>query len=114
LQATIIVIKYAKIQFIFRLVQSKAEDIIAAALEDFERSGGLTIEDLARINPDAIVPKLVSKTTRIVGNCDLRVNMNDYAIFLTPEGQVYDRTSIDNLKESNDNKNIKRENKVII
>ena len=37
--------------------------------------------------------------------------MNDYAVYLTPEGQLFDRTTVDNLKESSDATNIKRENK---
>ena len=37
--------------------------------------------------------------------------MNDYAVYLTPEGQLFDRTTVDNLKESSDSTNIKRENK---
>ena len=43
---------------------------------------------------------------------DLRMSSDDFAIYLTPEGELYDSSSVDNLKESNDAKNIKRENKV--
>ena len=40
------------------------------------------------------------------------MSSDDFAIYLTPEGELYDSSSVDNLKESNDAKNIKRENKV--
>ena len=42
---------------------------------------------------------------------DLKVTMNDYAVYLTPEGQLFDRTAVDNLKESSNATNIKLENK---
>jgi hypothetical protein len=42
------------------------------------------------------------------------MSSDDFAIYLTPEGELYDSSSVDNLKESNDAKNIKRENKVCI
>ena len=93
------------------LIIAKQQEIISNSLKDYERSGPLIIQEISRIHPESVIPNFVQMLIETVNASDLKMSMNDYAVFLTPEGQVYDRTTIDNLKENNDTKNIKRENK---
>lgn len=97
----------------FRLIQENSGAILEEVVCDVDKSGPHVIQDLTRVNPEAIVPKLVELSVNAVNSADLRMSMNDYAIYLTPEGQVYDQTIIESLREANDAKNIKRESKVL-
>ena len=96
-----------------RLVGCKTDDLIKEALENYDKSGPNIIQAIAEINPDAVIPKIVGLTIKSISESDLKMSMDDFAIYLTPEGQLYDTSPVDNLKESNDAKNIKRENKVL-
>ena len=96
---------------LYRLIKCKTNEILETAVQDHTQSGPKIMENICLLNPDAVVPKVVENAIKAITTADLRASMTDYAVYLTPEGQVYDRSSIDNLKESNDNKNVKRENK---
>ena len=94
------------------MIDCKTDELIKDALEDYDKSGPNIIQAITEINPDAVIPKLVGKTVHAINGSDLKMSPDDFAIYLTPEGQLYDSSPVDNLKESNDAKNIKRENKV--
>ena len=98
--------------FAFRLIGCKTDELIKEALESYEKSGPNIIKAITDINPDAVIPKIIGLTVHSINESDLKMSMDDFAIYLTPEGQLYDSSPVDNLKESNDAKNIKRENKV--
>ena len=94
------------------MIGCKTDELIKEALESYEKSGPNIIKAITDINPDAVIPKIVGLTVHSINESDLKMSMDDFAIYLTPEGQLYDSSPVDNLKESNDAKNIKRENKV--
>ena len=94
------------------MIGCKTDELIKEALESYEKSGPNIIKAITDINPDAVIPKIVGLTISSINESDLKMSMDDFAIYLTPEGQLYDSSPVDNLKESNDAKNIKRENKV--
>ena len=95
------------------MVGCKTDDLIKEALENYDKSGPNIIQAIAEINPDTVIPKIVGLTIKSISESNLKMSMDDFAIYLTPEGQLYDTSPVDNLKESNDAKNIKRENKVL-
>lgn len=72
------------------------------------------LKTLVLLLPEVYVPVVVGKTVDILENISLvQVTREEYQIFLTPEGELYDTSVIENLKEhTNSNKNIKRESKL--
>ena len=67
-------------------------------------------------NPGDILPHILRVAGSALANPDLlAVTATDYQVYLTPAGEVYDKSFVENLKnEGGNNKNIKRENKVLI
>ncbi len=94
-----------------KIIEKNSDAIVEAAIADIDQSGPQTLQKLVKINPDALVPKVSDLFMKAIKAADLNVSTNDYGVYLTPEGTVYDRTTIDNLKEGNESKNIKRESK---
>ena len=80
-------------------------------------AGVLATKELAgNINPDVLVPVVVEMANKALNNKDVtQVSQLDYEIYLTPEGQLYDKSVMDNLvneaASSQKAMNIKRENK---
>ncbi|XP_042907743.1 stalled ribosome sensor GCN1 [Parasteatoda tepidariorum] len=72
------------------------------------------LKTLVQLQPKEIVPAIVSFTINLLkDNAFGLVTKEEYHIFLTPDGELYDASVIENLKEhTNINKNIKRESKL--
>ena len=64
-------------------------------------------------NPGDILPHILQVAGSALANPDLlAVTATDYQVYLTPAGEVYDKSVVENLKNDGaNNKNIKRENK---
>lgn len=65
------------------------------------------------INPDVMLPNLIDTVTSKL--CDvnmLKVTKDDYFTYLTPEGELYDKSVIPGSDETVTAMNIKRESKV--
>ena len=92
------------------LVQARSDQMIKNAIENIDQNQN-AIEHLSRINPEALVPKILEQFYEAVKKTDLKVTEIEVEIYKTPEDQVYDRSSIDALDTDNDTKNIKRESK---
>ncbi|CAH0556041.1 unnamed protein product [Brassicogethes aeneus] len=69
------------------------------------------VATLAEINPDIILPRIVSKVTTDLDNSAFRqISKDDYFTFLTPEGELYDKSVVPG-DDSNAANNLKRESK---
>merc|ERR1712142_252170 len=59
-----------------------------------------------------IVKTVINNIETVLTNPELlSVTAEEYQIFLTPVGKVYDKAAIDNLKSDSKAQNVKRENK---
>lgn len=73
----------------------------------------LSLSTVIRINPDAILPTMIDNVINKLGDVNmLKVTKDDYFIYLTPEGELYDKSVIPGNDESLNAINIKRESKV--
>ncbi|XP_054628453.1 eIF-2-alpha kinase activator GCN1 isoform X1 [Dunckerocampus dactyliophorus] len=68
---------------------------------------------LCGLSPDKLLPRVISHVTKGLSQPALiHVTKEEYAIMLTPEGELYDNTIIESAQKENTKKaNIKRENK---
>ncbi|XP_030646777.1 eIF-2-alpha kinase activator GCN1 [Chanos chanos] len=68
---------------------------------------------LSVLSPGKLLPRVMSHVTELLSNPALRqVTRDEYAIMLTPEGELYDKSIIQSAqKESSKKGNLKRENK---
>ncbi|XP_055861350.1 eIF-2-alpha kinase activator GCN1-like [Biomphalaria glabrata] len=73
-----------------------------------------TVSTLAFLNPGVIVPCLISQAKSILANPALfQVTNDDYGIFLTPDGELYDKAILESAMQSaGGDQNIRRENKL--
>ncbi|KAL8584762.1 hypothetical protein ACOMHN_035681 [Nucella lapillus] len=72
------------------------------------------METLCRVSPQSLVPPLIAYVSGLLGNPQMaHVTKEEYGIFLTPEGELYDRSIIENaMKSSGAEQNVRRENKL--
>uniref|UniRef100_A0A1B0AHF4 TOG domain-containing protein n=1 Tax=Glossina pallidipes TaxID=7398 RepID=A0A1B0AHF4_GLOPL len=71
------------------------------------------VATLIRLSPDVILPLLIGKVTTELKNPNMvNVSDDDYFTYLTPEGELYDKSVIPNNEELYVTTGIKRENKV--
>ncbi|KAK3760896.1 hypothetical protein RRG08_042111 [Elysia crispata] len=72
------------------------------------------VSTLALVSPGVVVPQLVSYVqTQLDQPSFLQVTHDDYGIFLTPDGELYDKAILDSaMKASAQNQNVRRENKL--
>lgn len=98
-------------------VRKHLSDCLALVMtgKDLLESSKNALSTLVRIAPDIVLPPVIQYVSRLLGNNDLtQVTREDYGIFLTPDGELYDRSLLEKFGKSEDNKqsNIKRENKL--
>ncbi|CAH1977085.1 unnamed protein product [Acanthoscelides obtectus] len=66
---------------------------------------------LVSINPDILLPEIITKVVESLEDPRIcQISRDDYFIYLTPEGELYDKSVIPG-DESNIDKNMKRESK---
>lgn len=72
------------------------------------------LSTIVAINPDVLLPNLVDNVTSKLSDANLlRVTKDDYFTYLTPEGELYDKSVIPGSDEAIiNNVNMKRESKV--
>ncbi|PVD31523.1 hypothetical protein C0Q70_06936 [Pomacea canaliculata] len=72
------------------------------------------IMTLCRIHAESTVGPLIDYVASLISNTGLdQVTKDEYGIFLTPEGELYDHTIIENaMKSTTKEQNVKRENKL--
>ena len=79
------------------------------------KAGVLATKELAgKINQDALIPIIIDMSDKALNDKNAtEMSQTDYEIFLTPNGQLYDRSILDNLLNESSQKtsNIRRENK---
>lgn len=62
----------------------------------FDQAEENTVSTLAFLNPGVIVPCLISQAKSILANPALfQVTNDDYGIFLTPDGELYDKAILE-------------------
>merc|ERR1712142_986674 len=70
------------------------------------------VKTVINICPDILIPFIINNIETDLTNPKLlSVPAEEYQIFLTPVGEVYDKAAIDNLKSDSKAQNVKRENK---
>ncbi|GFR94655.1 GCN1 general control of amino-acid synthesis 1-like 1 [Elysia marginata] len=72
------------------------------------------VTTLALVSPGVVVPQLVTYVQEQMDEPSLlQITHDDYGIFLTPDGELYDRAILDSaMKTSAQNQNVRRENKL--
>ncbi|XP_055603671.1 eIF-2-alpha kinase activator GCN1 [Uranotaenia lowii] len=71
-----------------------------------------TLATLARISPEVILPVLVKNVTDHLNNARMcNVTDEEYFTYLTPDGELYDKSVIPNSDELTNTAHLKRENK---
>ncbi|XP_035228033.1 eIF-2-alpha kinase activator GCN1-like [Stegodyphus dumicola] len=101
-------------------VKEMEDEIISIIIHDNEELEFIkqaklnSLKTVVQLQPSEFVPSVVSHCTAVLRDpAFVQVTKEEYNIFLTPEGQLYDTSVIENLKEQiNTNKNIKRESKL--
>ncbi|KAF8792212.1 eIF-2-alpha kinase activator GCN1 like protein [Argiope bruennichi] len=101
-------------------VKETKDTITALVIDDSDASEVLdqarlnALKTLVRLQPKEIVPTVVSHAVTVLQDPSfVQVTKEEYNIFITPEGQLYDKSVIENLKEDTKlTKNIKRESKL--
>ncbi|GBM59452.1 eIF-2-alpha kinase activator GCN1 [Araneus ventricosus] len=101
-------------------VKEAKDTITALVIDDSDASEVLvqarlnSLKTLVRLQPKEIVPTVVTHAVTILQDTSFgQVTKEEYNIFITPEGQLYDKSVIENLKEDSKlTKNIKRESKL--
>ena len=88
-------------------------DILIGLIKDNKATADLAVGELSRLNPNVMVPNVVSKFNDKMKVHDLHVSLEDYEIYLSPEGKVADDSFMENLTKENaaDLMNVKRESK---
>ncbi|XP_058447618.1 stalled ribosome sensor GCN1 [Malaya genurostris] len=71
-----------------------------------------TLATLARISPETVLPVLVKNVTNQLNNSRMsNVSDEEYFTYLTPDGELYDKSVIPNSDEQMNTAHLKRENK---
>ena len=92
-------------------------DVVKVLLAEMESNSAseaplIAMEELARINPSVLVPKIASLAAQKMEDRTLMVSFNDYQTYLTKEGELFDKSLTESFrKDGSDSTNIKRENK---
>ena len=74
--------------------------------------GKEVVKTLTRYCPKLIVEQIVEQIQSSLTNEELlKVSVEDFMIYQTPEGELYDKAAIDNIKSDGPTQNMKRENK---
>lgn len=70
-----------------------------------------SVASLVRISPEVVLPAIIENVTRVLNEPAMsQVTDDEYFTFLTPEGELYDKSSIPNQEET-PTAQIRRENK---
>ena len=99
------------------VIAHKSDEIVQVLLAEMESNSAseaplIAMEELARINPSVLVPKIASLAAQKMEDRTLMVSFNDYQTYLTKEGELYDKSLTESFrKDGSDSTNIKRENK---
>ncbi|XP_037814626.1 eIF-2-alpha kinase activator GCN1 [Lucilia sericata] len=100
---------------ICQLISLQSEKIKDIIIDNFEinKTYENAIATLSYISPDKFIPLLISKVTSYLSD-PLLINVTDdeYFTFLTPEGELYDKSVIPNSNDVYTTAGLKRENKV--
>jgi hypothetical protein len=71
-----------------------------------------SVSSLIKYNPQAIVPRILELLNRnLIGNPELFITVEEYAIYQTPRGEIFDKEVLESIHKNNDMKNVKRESK---
>ncbi|EDW83946.2 uncharacterized protein Dwil_GK13410 [Drosophila willistoni] len=96
-------------------ITKKKQEIITEFIENFEVSTTYEniISTLVRISPDIIVPIVVSKFKVYLQDAqNVSVTNEEYLTYLTPDGELYDKSVIPHIDAQYATVGVKRENKV--
>ncbi|CAG9834134.1 unnamed protein product [Diabrotica balteata] len=107
---------------IIKHFNSKPKDLVARQSSQFKQlfvdeykhtvSNENALATLIAVNPDALLPDIASKViTRLNDPRICQISKDDYFTFLTPDGELYDKSVIPG-NDSNNDMNLKRESKV--
>ena len=107
-----------------KLLKSEWKKVIAILLPyisslkwPYHIAGVIATQELAgKIGQDALIPAIVDMSIEALNDKDIsQVSQNHYEIYLTPEGELFDKSVMDNLlneaASSLKSTNVKRENK---
>ncbi|KAL4660360.1 eIF-2-alpha kinase activator GCN1 [Arapaima gigas] len=80
---------------------------------DCQQAGWNAVGSLCVLSPDKLLPRVMERVTNQLSDpALLQVIREEYAIMLTPEGELYDKSIVQSAQQENTKKgNLKRENK---
>ncbi|KAG8223949.1 hypothetical protein J437_LFUL003757 [Ladona fulva] len=98
-------------------VKANKENIIKLLLDDYRNNASWEnlLCTVARLSPNIIMPPLVKFVSKTLENSSvLNITKDEYFIYLTPEGELYDKSVVAGLQNENmmNTMNMKRESKV--
>ncbi|KAM7361540.1 lethal (3) 80Fj [Cochliomyia hominivorax] len=100
---------------ISQLVSSQLEKIVNMVINNFEinKTYENAVATLSSLSPDEFLPFIINKFNVCLSD-SLLINItdNEYFTFLTPEGELYDKSVIPNSNDTYTTTGLKRENKV--
>lgn len=71
------------------------------------------VSSIAKLSPDVVLPLIIKQVTEQLSNSDMKnVSDDDYFTYLTPDGELYDKSVIPNTDDIYKDLSKKRENKV--
>ncbi|XP_046688091.1 eIF-2-alpha kinase activator GCN1-like [Homalodisca vitripennis] len=109
-------VKYFKLD-IYHFIEDFSQQFIKIAIDDFKVTPSYenAVKTLVQANPEVMLQPLISRTQAALTDPNLlRVSQDDYFIYLTPAGQLYDKSVISGKENESvlNAKNMKRESKV--
>ncbi|XP_041673562.1 eIF-2-alpha kinase activator GCN1 isoform X1 [Drosophila eugracilis] len=96
-------------------ILDKKNEIVIKYVDNFKANTQYenTISALVRICPNPIVPTVINHLkTYLCNSANYHASNEDYLTFLTPEGELYDKSVIPHIESQYETVRLKRENKV--
>ena len=92
--------------------KTKILSLVDDLIEKKPAVGQEIVKTLTCLAPAVIMPHVVKLTSASLSSQELlQVSVEEFLIYQTPAGELYDKAAVENLKSDNQNKNVKRENK---
>ncbi|XP_018587208.2 LOW QUALITY PROTEIN: eIF-2-alpha kinase activator GCN1 [Scleropages formosus] len=94
-------------------IDKHLDSILPCLLDTDSQAAQNAVGSLCVLSPDKLMPSVMERITYRLSDRALRqVTREEYAIMLTPEGELYDKSIIQSAQQENTKKgNLKRENK---
>ena len=92
--------------------REEVENLTDTLIKTNTSVGKEVIRAVIKKSPKCIIEHIVTKVNNTLNDPELlQVSVEDFMVFQTPEGELYDKSAVENMKTEGADKNMKRENK---